>query len=45
MQSLLQAAGKSGICLLITEAEHPLLQEDGLDQCLQALPFPVLLVR
>ena len=45
VQSLLQAAGASGISILITEAEHPLLQQAGLEQCLEALFCPVLLVR
>ncbi|MEA2080713.1 MAG: universal stress protein [Pseudomonadota bacterium] len=45
VQSLVRAAGASGICILITEAEHPLLQKAGLDQCLEALSCPVLLVR
>lgn len=45
VQSLVRAAGASGICILITEAEHPLLQEAGFDQCLEALSCPVLLVR
>ena len=45
VQSLLQAADASGIGILIAEAEHPLLQQAGLDQCLEALSCPVLLVR
>jgi hypothetical protein len=45
VQSLVQAAGASGISILITEAEHPLLQQAGLEQCLEALFCPVLLVR
>jgi hypothetical protein len=45
VQSLVQAAGMSGISILIAEAEHPLLQQAGLDQCLEALFCPVLLVR
>ena len=45
VQSLVQAAGTSGISILITEVEHPLLQQAGLDQCLEALFCPVLLVR
>jgi nucleotide-binding universal stress UspA family protein len=45
MQSLGPAAGTSGISILITEAEHPLLQQAGLDQCLETLFCPVLLVR
>jgi len=45
VQSLVQAAGTSGISILITEVEHPLLQQAGLDQCLEALLCPVLLVR
>lgn len=45
VQSLVQAMGTSGISILITEAEHPLLQQAGLDQCLEALFCPVLLVR
>jgi nucleotide-binding universal stress UspA family protein len=45
VQSLVQAAGASGISILITETEHPLLQQAGLEQCLEALFCPVLLVR
>ncbi|MEN8107967.1 MAG: universal stress protein [Pseudomonadota bacterium] len=45
VQSLVRAAGTSGICILVAEAEHPLLQQAGLDQCLEALSCPVLLVR
>jgi nucleotide-binding universal stress UspA family protein len=44
-QSLVQAAGASGISILIAEAEHSLLRQTGLDQCLEALSCPVLLVR
>jgi nucleotide-binding universal stress UspA family protein len=44
-QSLGRAADASGMSILITEAEHPLLQQAGLDQCLEALFCPVLLVR
>ncbi|GMQ89470.1 MAG: hypothetical protein BMS9Abin09_0959 [Gammaproteobacteria bacterium] len=45
VQSLVQATAASGICLLIAEAEHPLLQQAGLDQCMEILSCPVLLVR
>lgn len=45
VQALVQAAGTPGISMLITEAEHPLLQQVGLDQCLETLFCPVLLVR
>jgi len=45
VQSLVQAAGTPDISILITEAEHPLLQQAGLDQCMDALFCPVLLVR
>ena len=45
VQSLVQAAGASGVRILIAEAEHPLLAQAGLDQCLEALCCPVLLVR
>jgi hypothetical protein len=45
VQSLVQAADASGISILFTEAEHPLLQQAGLEQCLEALFCPVLLVR
>ena len=44
-QSLRLAADVSGPSILITEAEHPLLQQVGLDQCLDALFCPVLLIR
>ena len=44
-RSLVRATGASGISILVTEAEHPLLQQAGLDQCLEALFCPVLLVR
>ena len=40
-----QAADTPGISILIAEAEHPLLQQAGIDQCLEALFCPVLLVR
>jgi nucleotide-binding universal stress UspA family protein len=45
VQSLLQAADAPGIGILIAEAEHPLLQQAGLDQCMETLSCPVLLVR
>jgi hypothetical protein len=45
VQSLVQAITMSGISILIAEAEHPLLQQAGLDQCLEAIFCPVLLVR
>jgi nucleotide-binding universal stress UspA family protein len=45
VQSLVQAADTPGISILIAEAEHPLLQQAGIDQCLEALFCPVLLVR
>jgi len=44
-QSLRLAADATGPSILITEAEHPLLQQAGLDQCLDALFCPVLLIR
>lgn len=44
-QSLAQAADMSGACVLISEAEHPFLKQGCLDQCLEALACPVLLVR
>ena len=44
-QSLRLAADTAGVSILITEAEHPLLQLAGLDQCLDALFCPVLLIR
>jgi nucleotide-binding universal stress UspA family protein len=44
-QSLKLAADAAGPGILITEAEHPLLQQVGLDQCLDALFCPVLLIR
>jgi nucleotide-binding universal stress UspA family protein len=44
-QSLARAARTSGISILIAEAKHPLLQQACLDQCLEALSCPVLLVR
>ena len=44
-QSLRLAADASGPGILITEAEHPLLQQVGLEQCLDALFCPVLLIR
>ncbi|MGD2111755.1 MAG: universal stress protein [Gammaproteobacteria bacterium] len=45
VQCLARAALASGVCVLIAEAGHPLLQQPGLDQCLDTLPCPVLLVR
>jgi nucleotide-binding universal stress UspA family protein len=44
-QSLRLAADATGPSILITEAEHPLLLQAGLDQCLDALFCPVLLIR
>jgi len=44
-QSLRQASDTATMSILIAEAEHPLLQQAGLDQCLDALFCPVLLVR
>ncbi|MDH5513638.1 MAG: hypothetical protein OEY45_00580 [Gammaproteobacteria bacterium] len=44
--SLAQAADMmTGACVLISEAEHPFLVQGCLDQCLEALACPVLLVR
>jgi K+-sensing histidine kinase KdpD len=45
MQTLNRTVSTPGICMFITEAEHPLLQEAGIDQCLDILSCPVLLVR
>lgn len=44
-QSLRLAADAAAPGILITEAEHPLLQQAGLDQCLDALFCSVLLIR
>ena len=44
-QSLRLAADAAAMSILITEAEHPLMQQANLDQCLDALFCPVLLVR
>jgi nucleotide-binding universal stress UspA family protein len=44
-QSLVQAAGTPGTGTLILEAEHPLLQQAGLDRHLETLFCSVLLVR
>mgnify|MGYP001549261827 FL=1 len=44
-RSLVRVAGRSGISILVTAAEHPLLQQAGLDQYLEELFCPVLLVR
>ncbi|UCC57026.1 MAG: universal stress protein [Gammaproteobacteria bacterium] len=45
LQSLVQVTGTSGVSILIAETEHPLLLQAGLDQCLEVLSCPVLLVR
>ncbi|MGB5261022.1 MAG: hypothetical protein WBO34_10945 [Gammaproteobacteria bacterium] len=45
LPSLLQATGMSKSCILIAEGGHPLLQEAGLDRCLNTLACPLLLVR
>lgn len=45
MQTLNRMVSTRGICIFITEAKHPLLQEAGIDQCLDILSCPVLLVR
>jgi bifunctional N-acetylglucosamine-1-phosphate-uridyltransferase/glucosamine-1-phosphate-acetyltransferase GlmU-like protein len=44
-ESLGRAADVSGMSILVMEADHPLLQQAGLDECLEALFCPVLLVR
>jgi nucleotide-binding universal stress UspA family protein len=44
-ESLRRAADASGLSILIMEADHPLLQHTDLDQCLESLFCPVLLVR
>jgi len=43
--SLAQAMSTSGDTVLIAAAGHPILQRGGLDQCLEALSCPLLLVR
>ena len=45
LQSLAQLTGISGRCILIAGSGHTLLQQAGLDRCLDALACPVLLVR
>lgn len=45
LQSLAQAACTSGTSILIAGFDQPQLQQVGLDQCLEALFSPVLLVR
>ena len=45
MESLIQASGFTDRCILITEPEHALLLQTGLDKCLAALACPVFLVR
>ncbi|GMQ87680.1 MAG: hypothetical protein BMS9Abin08_0885 [Gammaproteobacteria bacterium] len=44
-QSVAQAVSASGDTVLIAEAGHPILQLGALDQCLEELPCPLLLVR
>jgi len=44
-QRLVHAANAAGIGLLITEAEHAVLQLGGLERIQEALDRPVLLVR
>jgi nucleotide-binding universal stress UspA family protein len=44
-ESLGRAADVSGMSILVMEADHPLLQQAGLDECLEVLFCPVLLVR
>ncbi|MEN8206984.1 MAG: hypothetical protein ABFS24_13370 [Pseudomonadota bacterium] len=43
--SLAHTVNASGDSVLIAEAGHPLLQNESLDQCLEALSCPLLLVR
>ncbi|MBT8117107.1 MAG: universal stress protein [Gammaproteobacteria bacterium] len=45
LQSLEQLTGISGQCILIAGSRHTLLQQAGLDRCLDTLTCPVLLVR
>ena len=45
VQSLTRAAETAGFSILIAAADHPMLQQASLDECLEALPCPVLLVR
>ena len=45
LQTLEQLTGMSGQCILIAGSGHTLLQQAGLDRCLDALTCPVLLVR
>lgn len=45
VQALVQIARSCDSCVFMAEREHPLLQQSGLDQCLDALGCPVLLVR
>jgi nucleotide-binding universal stress UspA family protein len=44
-QALARAACAPSISILIAESKHPLLLQGRLDQCLEALACPVLLVR
>jgi nucleotide-binding universal stress UspA family protein len=44
-RSLAHSTSSPGICVLMAEVGHPLLQKGGLDRCLAALSCPVLLVR
>jgi hypothetical protein len=44
-QSLARAVAAAGNGILIAEVGHPALQKGGLDQYLNALPCPVLLMR
>ena len=44
-QSLGRATDVSGMSILVMEADHPLLQQPGLDECLETHFCPVLLVR
>lgn len=45
VQGLVQIARTCDNCVFIAEREHPLLLQSGLDQCLDVLGCPLLLVR
>lgn len=44
-QSLAQIVSASVNTVLVAEAGHPILQQGGIDQCLETLSCPLLLVR
>ena len=45
IQGLVRLLTSNGNTVLIADTGHPLLQQQGLDRCLETLPCPLLVVR